>query len=209
MENDHQCSWPADKKGAFSLLLLTKGTSIQARHDSLRSLFITCFSLQLFRFLQIWCIFLCVFGHFLRVLFIRCPGNSYRVLCLIPRNVQCINSFMNHGKNTNCLATLAYKSSILLLCWIFPSSSLWESPHEYTSSPSYLEPDPVAGDWTVVLRAFWNHSSLFSYAAAAVRYQKQKEQFKMIMKRLLSYGDGKCGVWHALARKSLDVTRGV
>lgn len=45
--------------------------------------------------------------------------------------------------------------------------------------------------------------------AAAVRYQQQKEQFKMIMKRLLSYGDGKCGVWHALPRKSLDVTRGV
>lgn len=151
----------------------------------------------------------CVSGHFLHVLFICCPGfNSCRVLCLIPRNVQCINSFMNHGKNTNCFATLAYKSCILLLCWIFPSSSSWESPHEYTSSPSYLEPDPIAGDWTVVLRAFWNHSLVFSYAAA-VRYQKQKEQFKMIMKRLLSYGDGKCGVWHALARKSLDVTRGV
>lgn len=31
----------------------------------------------------------------------------------------------------------------------------------------------------------------------------------MIMKRSLSYGDGKCGVWHTLAHKSLDVTRGV
>ncbi|AWP14225.1 putative O-acetyl-ADP-ribose deacetylase MACROD2 [Scophthalmus maximus] len=48
-----------------------------------------------------------------------------------------------------------------------------------------------------------------SYAAAAVRYQKQKEQFKIIMKHLLSYGDGKCGVWHVLAHKSVDVTPGV
>lgn len=68
----------------------------------------------------------------------------------------------------------------------------------------------MAGDWTVALRAIWSHSLLFSYAAAAAGcYQKQKEEFKMIMKRLLSYGDGKCGVWHALARKSPDVTRGV
>lgn len=59
-----------------------------------------------------------------------------------------------------------------------------------------------------MLRALWNYALQFSYAAA-VRYQKQKEQFKMIMKRLLSYGDGKCAVWHALPRKSLDVTHGV
>lgn len=39
--------------------------------------------------------------------------------------------------------------------------------------------------------------------------KKQKEQFKMIMKRLLSYGDGKCGVWRTLTRKSPDVTRGM
>ena len=69
---------------------------------------------------------------------------------------------------------------------------------------------PIVVDWTAVLRVLWN-SLLLSYAAAAaaVRYQRQKEQFKMIMKHLLSYGDGKCGVWHAPARKSVDVTRGV
>lgn len=57
----------------------------------------------------------------------------------------------------------------------------------------------------VVLSVLRDHSD----AATTVPYQKQKGQFKMIMKRLLSYGDGKCGVWYALARKSLDVTRGV
>lgn len=68
--------------------------------------------------------------------------------------------------------------------------------------------DPISGDWTAVLRVLWA-TLFFSYAAAAVRYQKQKEQFKIIMKHLLSYGDGKCGVWHVLAHKSVDVTPGV
>lgn len=73
---------------------------------------------------------------------------------------------------------------------------------------NHLHADSIAGDWTVMLGTLWNHSLFFSYAAA-FRYQKQKEQFKMIMKHLLSYGDGKCGVWHVVARKSLHVTRGV
>lgn len=62
-------------------------------------------------------------------------------------------------------------------------------------------------NWT---RALWNHFQQFATpaAVAAARYQKQKAQFKMIMKRLLSYGDGKCGV-RLTTRKSVHVTRGV
>lgn len=117
VENDHQCSWPADKKGAFSFLLSRKGTSIQARHDSLRSLFITCFPLQLFRFLKIWRFFflLCIFGHFMHVRFIRSPSfNNNSVSCSIQRYVKC----MNRGESTSCLVTLPYES----FCWIYLST---------------------------------------------------------------------------------------
>lgn len=60
-------------------------------------------------------------------------------------------------------------------------------------------------NWT---RALWNHFALQQFTAPAAWYQKQKAQFKMIMKRLLSYGDEKCAVWLA-SRKSVHVTRGV
>lgn len=120
MENDHQCSWLADKKGAFSFLLSRKGTSIQTLHDSVHSLFITCFSLQLFRFLKIGWFFLSIFGHFMHVFFfffysLSKLNNNDNASCSIQRYVRC----MNCGKNTSCLVTLAYKSCILLLCWIF------------------------------------------------------------------------------------------
>lgn len=66
-------------------------------------------------------------------------------------------------------------------------------------------PEQLIGQWYYGATVYFPQFT----AAAAARYQKQKEQFQMIMKRLLSYGDGKRGAWYARARKSPDVTRGV
>lgn len=165
MENDHQCSWPADKKGAFSFLLSRKGTSIEAPHDSLRSLFITCFSLQLFRFLKIWCFFL-TFLVILCVLFIHSPSfNNNNVLCSIQRQVKRVN----HKQIANCLVSLACKSCILLLCWIFVLQFKRKSTEISDSLRSVVFRSPRTGYWTVALRALWNSSWLYRHAAAAVR----------------------------------------
>ncbi len=99
--NNHQCSWPADKKGAFSLLLLREGTSIQALHDSLCPLVIIYVSPELFRLLKSW-YFFCIFGQFIHALFICSLGSSsYRFSCRIQRKVQFIRVLCIKAKNNN------------------------------------------------------------------------------------------------------------
>lgn len=180
-------SWmPADKKGACSLLLLRKGTSVQTLHDSLH------FTRELRRSTVVW--------------------TSKDLMLLITYACYFIHSHVFKEMN-NLLTLSAIRAKILFfeLLWhmnhaLLRFFSLWEISREFTSTSSRLEP---AGDWTAVLTHRGASVYFSAYRCCCASPENKKGQFEMIIKRLLSYGDGKCGVWHALARKSLDVTRGV
>lgn len=137
VENDHQCSWPADKKGAFSLLLSRKGTSIYALHDSQRSFFfITCDCLDFWRL----DVFYLHVGQLIHVLFISWQGlKKYYGSHVILISVQSINNTTNHSGNTNCLATPLYKSWIFFALLDFPYSSLMRHFTWIYIPPSYLK----------------------------------------------------------------------
>lgn len=191
MENYHQCSWPADKKGAFSLLLSRKGTSTQTLHDSLRSFFVTFLPLRLFRFLKVF-------------IFLVTSACSFHSLSRLQINKQVINTFKN--QETSYFVTQTSQSCCSAA--VFTSTTSWKIPHDYTSSVIF---GARSHRWWLDsgVEGIMEPQFTFQSTAAAVCSQRQKQQFKMIIKLLLSYGDGKCGVWHALARKSLNVTRGL
>lgn len=152
MENNNQCIWPADKKGAFSPLFSWRGRSIRASYRHC-TLFTTQLPLQLFAFHPLMCPL--HYGHFARGLFMSPAGLLvYVLLNQIP--------FINRKKNKyyqryTFHIAITWSQARTLPSWIFPSGALWKIPYEYASTPSWCVPDLIAGGRTLVL---WSRSLL-------------------------------------------------